>query len=451
MSNDSTNVVIPPYSKETEMMVLGFMISSNYEFSAGSTTLDALDFYLKEHQIIFHALKKLYREDKPADLHLVAEELKKNGQLKAVGGVLYLTSLAQYAGTALHIEEYIEIVKNKSFNRKALQLLEQSREAFLKDPSKPTEVVDKHYHQLIVLGKKYSPNDKASIGEILGGIKSRIDPTPLIQRLQERQAFSKEHDKPFLTGIPTGFVDLDKQVTLLENTNLIILAARPAMGKTALALNITAHVCFEQNFPVAVISLEMGADQIVERFLSMRSGVSGEALKRGTFSDKEFEKIKEEEEKLRKAKLFIYDQNCSTISQVVARARRLKDEEDIRLLVVDYLQFLGTDSGADSRQYEVAEISRKLKLLAMELKIPILCVAQLSRKVEERMDKRPLMADLRDSGQLEQDCDAVVFIYREQYYKPNDRDRGGAAEVFLGKNRHGPTPSVSLHFDQKCG
>lgn len=451
MSDTAHKIIALPNSKETEMMVLGCMLSMSHAFSTAATSLDMLDFYFKEHQIIFQILKKLFREERPADVHLIAEELKKNSHLQTVGGVVYLTSLAQYAGLSSNIEEYIEIVKNKSFNRKALQLLDQARETFLKDPTNPSEAAEGHYQRLVELGKTYSPNDKASIGDILVGSKSRVDPTPLIQRLEERQNFAKEHNKPFITGIPTGFLDLDNQVTILENTNMIILAARPAMGKTALALNIAAHVCFDQNFPVAIISLEMGADQIVERFLSMKSGVSGEALKRGTFSDKDLKKLREEEAKLRNGKLFIYDHNCASVSQVVSRARRLKDEEDIRLLIVDYLQLLGTDGGADSRQYEIAEVSRKLKLLAMELKIPILCVAQLSRKVEERTDKRPLMSDLKDSGQLEQDADAVLFIYRDEYYKPNGGDRGGCAEVYLGKNRHGPTPSVSLHFDKNCG
>ncbi len=444
-----TKVRIAPNSKESEMMVLGCMLTSTNALNVGSESLSKEDFYFVENQTIFNTLKSFYKEDKPADIHLICENLKRLDKLKTVGGPAYITTLAQYAGTSAHIEEYCKILKNKSHSRQYLSISKEAENEFLNDPENAAKISEKYHRKFIDLGKRYSPNDKASIGEILSGNKSRIDPTPVIERLKTRQEFHEEHGKPFLTGLPTGYIDFDNKVTILEDTSLIVVAGRPAMGKTALVLNILSNICFDQNMPVGFISLEMGADQLVERMLSIRSGVAGEKIKRGTFNNEDYEKLKKEDEKLRKANFFIHDQAVSTVSQVVSRARRLKDEEDIRILAIDYIQLLGTDSGNDSRQYEVAEVSRTLKRLAMELRIPVIIIAQLSRKVEERTNKKPLMSDLRDSGQIEQDADAILFVYRREYYDPMDKK--GQAEIILSKNRHGPTCNVDLSFRSECG
>ena len=367
-----------------------------------------------------------------------------------MGGVAYLATLAQFAGTSGHIEEYIEILKTKSFSRQAYYLLEEGKREFYTDPLDPVERIEKMRNQLVDLGRRYSGSDKTSVGEILCGKKSRIDPIPMIERIAERRQYFKRHKKPFMTGIPTGFAEIDQEATLLEDTNLVVVAARPSMGKTAFAINIANHVCIERQKPVVIFSLEMGADQLVERFLSLRSGISGEKIKRGELSDSEFEKLKKEEEILRSAKLFIQDRNCSSINQILLKARQLKEEEDISLVIVDYLQLLTVGDGAESRQYEVAEISRKLKLLALEIKTPLICISQLSRKVEERRDHRPMMSDLRDSGQIEQDSDVVIFIQRREYYDPQDSP--GGAELIVAKNRNGaPIPSIILQFEGKSG
>ncbi|MBS0625981.1 MAG: replicative DNA helicase [Verrucomicrobia bacterium] len=439
----------PPHSKESEMMVLGCMLSGRYALAIGSA-LDCNDFYFSEHKIIFQSLKSLHAAGKPSDIHLAAEELKKMAELQKVGGVAYLTDLAQFAGTSAHVHEYIEILKTKSYSRQAFQLLEEGKKELLNDPVDPGGIVESTHSKLIHLSKRYSSSEMASIGEILSGAKSRIDPIPLIERIEERQQYYKRHNKPFMTGIPTGFIDLDQETTILEETNLVIVAARPAMGKTALAINMANHVCVELQKPVSIFSLEMGADQLVERFLSLRTGIPGERIKRGILMDRDFLRLKEEENALRSAKLFIHDQNCSSVTQIISKARRLKEEEDVSLFIVDYLQLMQAGGKSESRQYEVAEISRRLKLLAMELKTPFICISQLSRKVEERQGHRPMMSDLRDSGQIEQDSDVVIFIQRREYYDPQDKP--GIAELIVAKNRNGgSTPSISLHFDGKCG
>jgi replicative DNA helicase len=440
----------PPHSKESEMMVLGCMLSNRHSHATAASILESSDFFFDEHKLIFQVLRRLYREDKPAEIHLTAEELRKNEHLQAIGGVAYLTGLAQYAGTSAHIQEYVQILKAKSFNRQASLLLEEAKKAFFSDPSDPNDIAEKVHRRLHDLGKRYSNSEKTSIGEILSGAKSRIDPIPLIERIEERQQYFKIHKKPFMTGVPTGFPEIDNETTLLEDTNLVVIAARPAMGKTAFALNIANHICSERKKPVGIFSLEMGADQLVERFLSLRTGIAGEKIKRGSLSDMDMMRIKEQESFLRSAKLFIHDQNCGTIAQIVAKAKSLKEEEDISLLIIDYLQLLNGGGHSESRQYEVAEISRKLKLLAMEIKTPIICVSQLSRKVEERQGHRPMMSDLRDSGQIEQDSDVVMFIQRHDYYDPLDKP--GTAELIIAKNRNGgSTPSIQLHFDGKSG
>jgi len=266
-------VKIAPNSKESEMMVLGSMLTSQNALSVGVESLSNQDFYYAEHKEIFNELKELYRKDKPADVHIICESLRDKEKLKKIGGPAYITTLAQYAGTSAHVEEYCNIIRRKSYSRQALNTFQEAENDFLKDPEYPEKLTEKYHQKLVDLSKRYSPNDKASIGEILSGNKSRIDPIPTIERLKSRQEYYKEHGESCLTGLPTGFIDIDKKVTLLEDTNLIVIAGRPAMGKTAFALNILSNICFEQGASVGFISLEMGADQLVERMLSARSGV----------------------------------------------------------------------------------------------------------------------------------------------------------------------------------
>lgn len=443
-----TKIKIAPNSKESEMMVLGSMLTSINALNIAADILDDTDFYYTEHKLIFQVLKDAHQNDKPADLHLVCEELKRKDRLAAVGGAAYLTTLAQYAGTSAHIEEYCDILKNRAFSRQAISICEDGEEEFLQDPEDPAKTLEKYSNKFIELSKRYSPNDRVSIGDILFGSNS-IDSIPIIEKLRIRQEYFQSYGEEFITGLPTGFKDFDDRVSVLDNTNIIVIAGRPAMGKTACALSILCNICMDQELPVGFISLEMGADQLAERILSIRTGISGEKIKRGTFTEDEFKKLKDEDAKLRSAKFFIHDQAIETVSQVVSRSRRLKDEEDIRILAIDYLQLLGVNGTSDSRQYEVAAVSKTLKALARELKIPIIVVAQLSRKVEERSDKRPLMSDLRDSGQIEQDADAIIFVYRRDYYDKTDKP--GQAEFILVKNRHGSTTSVSLSFQSDCG
>ncbi len=436
-----------PHSKEAEMMVLGSMLSSPLALKIGTEQLALSDFYIKEHQFIYQTLKNLHKKGKPADVHLACEDLKSNDKLKEVGGTEYIITLVQYAGTSTHVEEYCKSIRTHAFARHQIQLSRTFCEELLKSKQDPFVLSEKYQQHLTTLSKQYVSNDRVSLGSVLDGVNSKTDTTPLLERLIERQKFYRETGKQFSTGIPTGFIDLDALATLLENTHLTVIAGRPSMGKTTFALNIAEYVCFNQKIPVAIFSLEMGADQLAEKIISSQSGVPVTKMKSGAITDSELRKIENTICTIRSAPFYIYDQASATISTIIAKARQLREKEQIGLMVVDYLQLLEVDGGGDSRQYEVAEISRRLKLLAMELQIPVVCIAQLSRKVEERTEKRPLMSDLRDSGQIEQDADAVVFLYRRDYY--NKGDSPGKAEVIVAKNRHGPTGTAHLSFQQE--
>lgn len=439
--------VEPPHSKETEMMVLGCMLSKEEALRTAACSIHPHDFYFQEHKHIFQALQQLYREGKPGEIYLAAEELRQRGQLEAAGGIAYLAALAQFSGAFGNVQDYVELLLNQSFHRQAFHLLEEGKKELFNESHSPAESIEKVRHKLVGLSRKYSTGDKASLGDILSGTTSKVSGT-FLARIEERRHYYKRNNKPFMAGLPTGFAELDKEATLLEKTNLVVVAARPSMGKTAFAINLANYVCIEKQKPVALFSLEMGADQLVERLFSLRSGISGEKIKRGELTDAELFRLQEEEHQLRSAKFFIQDKNCSTIAQIEATASRLKEEEGVELFIIDYLQLL-SGSGSENRQYEVAEISRKLKLLTLELQTPILCISQLSRKVEERQGHRPQMSDLRDSGQIEQDSDVVLFIQRRDYYEPGEAP--GLAEIIVAKNRNGAVFSSTLHFDGACG
>lgn len=436
-----------PSSKESEMMVLGTMLTNQDALKIGADSLNDSDFYFADHRTIFQVMKECYRKDTAIDVHIACEALKGTAKLSAVGGVAYVTTLAQYAGTSAHVEEYAKIVKDLAVRRRAIDVAGELARLAQEEPKDVQRIIEKIQRDLTDIARRCSIESDASVGEIFSGAKSR-DTKAIVNKLKERQDYFEKHNKPFPTGISTGFADLDKETTILERMNLVVIAGRPAMGKTAFALNIADNVS-RQGKPIGFISLEMSKEQLSERMLSIHTKISGENLKRGEFSDTELSSLEHEAEELAKTPFYIIDNHCETIAQVISGARRLKDKKHIELLVIDYLQLLSVDGGADSRQYEVAEISRRLKTLAMELEIPVIAISQLSRKVEERTDKRPQLSDLRDSGQIEQDADVALFVYRPSYYDKNDKP--GQAEILVRKNRNGSIAEISLNFDQGSG
>lgn len=442
------NVRIAPNSKESEMIVLGSMLTSINSLNIGADGLDESDFYFTEHRIIFQALKNAYRNDKPADVHLIGEELKRQDKLKAIGGLGYLATLAQYAGTAAYIEEYIELVRDKSILRKMINAAQDVERGALNNPEDVHVLLDDAQAKFFLISQAANSNAGILIKDLLSGVKAHSQ-LPYLKELQERQEqFQKKGtDELGITGIPTHFVDLDKLIDGLGASNLMILAARPAMGKTALALNIAENVAFKNSLPVGIFSLEMTAEQLLHRMICSQAEVESDKIRAGSINGIEYQRVVAAVNSMMKGTVVIDDQPGLKITDLRARARRMKESYDIQLLVVDYLQLIsgsGLSRSGENRQNEISEISRMMKTLARELNLPILCLSQLSRKVEERQGHRPMMSDLRESGSIEQDSDIVMFLLRREYYDPYDKP--GLAELIVAKNRHGAVGSVNLTY-----
>jgi replicative DNA helicase len=447
MSDLQQNARVAPNSKESEMMVLGCMLTSINALNIAADALDDADFYYNEHKLIFQVLKAAYKNEKPADVHLIAEELKRQDKLKAIGGVGYLTTLAQYAGTSAYIEEYTEIVRDKAVLRRMVYAAQTIEKSALSEPDDVYASLDDAQKMFFQISQAANPLSGVLIHDILSGVKAESK-LPYLKELQERQERYLEcgPDQQRVTGIPTGLVDLDTMIHGLNKSNLMILAARPAMGKTALAINIAENVCFKSGLPVGIFSLEMSAEQLVHRIICSQSEVSSEKIKTGSINGMEYQSIVTCVSTMQQHTMIIDDQPGLKITDLRARARRMRETYGIRFLVIDYLQLL-SGSGTrfqENRQNEISEISRLLKNLARELDIPILCLSQLSRKVEERTNHRPMMSDLRESGSIEQDSDLVMFLLRREYYDPMDKP--GMAELIVAKNRHGGVGSVNLTF-----
>lgn len=420
---------LPPHSRDAEMMVIGSTLTN---INAVNSVLDKLneeDFYFLEHKLIFQVLKLAYKQDRPIDVRLAAEELKRQNKLDVVGGINYLTTLAQFAGTSAYVEEYSEIVKNKATLRKMIQTAQLIEKKSIEEPADFREVLNEAQNLFFKISQTSCSGDGVLLSHMLEGI-STISKKPFLTEIQEKQeAFRLSGDKNnyiSLTGLPTHFIDVDRLLNGFMPSNLMILAARPAMGKTALALNIAENICFKQGVPVGIFSLEMSAEQLLHRLVCSQSEVESQKIQLGNLTGHDFQKIVAAVEEMKKHKLFIDDQPGIKISDLKARARRMKESHGIKFLIIDYLQLLsgsGSFRSQESRQNEISEISRDLKTLARELHIPILCLSQLSRKVEDRATHRPMMSDLRESGCLSGDSlipsiEGKTFTIEELAEKP---------------------------------
>ncbi len=448
MSEAKAKLKSPPNSKESEMMVLGCMLTSINALNISAGMLDDSDFYYNEHKLVYRILKEAYKKDLPVDVHLVAEELKRQDLLSAVGGVGYLTTLAQYAGTSAHIEEYASLVHNKALLRRMIHAAQVIETTALEEPDHVLTALDSAQQLFFQIGQQAHGRDGVLLRQVLDGTKSESK-LPFLKELEQRQDRFNTlgPEDPGVTGVPTHFIDLDKMINGLGKSNLLILAARPAMGKTALAINIAENVCFKGGMPVGIFSLEMSAEQLVHRLICSQSEVESDKIKRGSLNGQEYQQIYACVERIKNHNMVIDDQPGLNVNDLRARARRMKEAYGIELLVIDYLQLLsggGSGRGPENRQSEISEISRLLKNLARELNIPVICLSQLSRKVEERIGHRPIMSDLRESGSIEQDADVILFLFRREYYDPHDKP--GQAECIVAKNRHGAIGTVNLAF-----
>lgn len=444
---------IPPNSKESEMMVLGSMLTNINSLNIAAEMLDDADFYYSEHKTIFSVLKQAYHLDKPADVHLVAEELKRGEKLEGVGGVAYLTTLVQYAGTSAYIEEYTELVHSKATLRRMILAAQEVEKEALQDPQDVSTTLDNAQKKFFEIGQRAHGNNGVTIHELLTGKKATSE-LPFLEELQKRQEdyFNRDPDDLGISGISTHFIDFDKMVGGFSPSNLMIIAGRPAMGKTAFAINVAENICFKNGMPVGIFSLEMTAEQLLHRIICGQSEVESDKIKKGSLSGEEYQRIVSVVNHIQNHTMVIDDQPGLKITDLRARARRMKEAYGIEFLVIDYLQLIsgsGSVRSQENRQNEISEISRMLKNLARELHIPILCASQLSRKVEERQGHRPMMSDLRESGSIEQDSDLVMFLLRREYYDPYDKP--GMAELIVAKNRHGAVGDVHLTFRKELG
>ncbi len=427
----------PPFSPEAEVSVLGGMLIDQDAVARAVEVIRDSMFFREAHRRLYRAMTRLFNRGDVIDVITLSEELKKTGELDAAGGLPYLAELLDAVPTAANIEYHAKIVREKALLRHLIEAASKIiQDAYDQGERSVEEVLDEAESRVFQVAQTRDRSGFVWIKEILWPTFEHIE------RLQE--------SKSGLTGTPSGFTDIDKMTTGLQKGELCIVAARPSMGKTSWILNVAQNAAIEHSIPVAIFSLEMSKEQLVQRLLCAEGRVDSQRLRRGQLSADEYQRLAASAAHLNTAPLWIDDSPGATILEMRAKARRLKAETDLGLLVIDYMQLMSGHGRSESRVQEVSEISRGLKALARELEVPVVALSQLSRAPEQRTDRRPQLSDLRDSGSIEQDADVVMFLYRpEYYYGPVDKDGAsieGKAEMVIAKQRNGPTGTVDLFF-----
>ena len=429
---------IPPHSLEAESSVLGGVLLDNSSWDKIGDLLAEEDFYRYEHRLIFGAIHSLMNAARAADTLTVFEHLKAQGKAEEAGNIEYLNSLAQYIPSESNIRRFAEIVRERAMLRKLLSVSEEITTSAMNTGGRavPT-ILDEAEQKIFNVGEE-------SARKRQGFQKMDTLGSTLLDRVKEMAANPND-----VTGVPTGFIDLDRMTSGLQGGDLIVLAARPSMGKTALAINIAEHVALNEGLPVAIFSMEMGAAQLVVRIVGSLGRIDQNRLRTGKLQPDEWSRLIETSDRIGKSSMFIDESPGLTPSELRANARRLSRRcGKLGLIVVDYLQLMSGSNGTDgdNRATELGEISRGLKMLAKELQCPVIALSQLNRGVEQRTDKKPMMSDLRESGAIEQDADVIMFIYRDDYYTKELSKEPGVAEIIIAKQRNGPTGSVKLAF-----
>jgi len=425
---------LPPQSPEAEQSLLGCLMLDKEAIVKVIDSIKAEDFYKGIHQDIFQSMADLYERSEPIDILSVSARLKEKGRLDEVGGAAYLTSLINTVPTATHVANYGKIVRQKKVLRDLISASEEIGLAAFNESEEVEVLLDKAEKAVFEIGQRAITQFFVSIKDILPETFERLD------------NLSKHHGT--LRGVPMGFKDLDNKLSGLQNTDLIILAARPGVGKTALALNIAKNVAIRENKAVGIFSLEMGKDQLTERLISSTGNIESWHLRTGQLTNDDFSRLQQAMSMLNEAPIYINDVGSVNILQMRALARRLQSSKGLSLLIIDYLQLMQPMNRFASPVQQVTENTRALKILAKELNIPVLVLSQLSRAVEQRVPAIPKLSDLRESGSIEQDADIVMFIYRDDMYNENSL-KPGVAEVLIEKHRNGPTGTISLFFDKE--
>ncbi len=427
---------VPPQANDAEVAVLGAMMLDVEAIGAGAELLSPESFYRESHRKMFRAIMDLFSKSEAVDLVTLTEELKRKKQLDDVGGAAYLSTILGSVATAANVRYHAKIVLEKAVLRRLISVATEVVQEAYDAGGDAAEILDRAENMIFDIAQSRVRRDFMPMREIL---KHSFE---VIQELYDK----KEH----VTGIGSGFDDLDKLTSGFQRSDLVIIAGRPSMGKTALALNITANAAIKHNTPVAIFSLEMGKEQLVQRMLCSEARVDAHKLRTGYLADRHWSSLTTAAGQLSEAAIYIDDTPAMTVLEMRSKARRLKAEVDVGVLIVDYMQLMRGTGRIENRQQEISEISRSLKALAKELNIPVLALSQLSRAVEQRGgDRRPILSDLRESGAIEQDADVVMFVYRGEQYERTPENQG-LAEIIIGKQRNGPTGTVKLAFRPEC-
>ncbi len=428
---------VPPHSIEAEQSVLGGLLLDNAAWDRIADFINEHDFYRYDHRLIFHNIGRLISQAKPADVITVYEQLQVAGKAEEVGGLAYLNALAQNTPSAANIRRYAEIVRDRGVLRQMVTIADEiSAGAFNPQGRDVRQLLDEAESKVFAIAEEGARGQKGFL---------EIQPllTQVVERIDELYHRDNQSD---ITGIPTGFADLDRMTSGMQGGDLIIVAGRPSMGKTAFSLNIGEYVAVSHGLPVAVFSMEMAGTQLAMRMLGSVGRLDQHRLRTGRLLDEDWPKLTHAIQKMNDAQLFIDETPALNPMELRARSRRLARQcGQLGLIIIDYLQLMSGSGGGENRATEISEISRSLKGLAKELNCPVIALSQLNRSLEQRPNKRPVMSDLRESGAIEQDADVILFIYRDQVYNPDSPDKG-TAEIIIGKQRNGPIGTVRLTF-----
>ncbi|HHN64976.1 MAG TPA: replicative DNA helicase [Nitrospirae bacterium] len=427
---------LPPQNLEAEQSVLGAVLLDNEALLKALEIITPEDFYRDSHKKIFNAMIELFEKNEPIDIITLTDHLRMKDQLETIGGVSYLTSLVNFVPTAANVRHHARIVREKSLMRGLIQTATEIVSMVYEEGLPADDLVDIAEKNIFAISDK---RVKTSFSKLKDVIKDSFE---MIEGLYDR--------KEAITGVPSGFHDLDELTTGFQQGDLIIVGGRPSMGKTALALNIAQHVGVELGEPVAIFSLEMSKKQLALRMLCSEAMVDSNRVRKGFIRKEDWHKLTSAAGKLAEAPIFIDDSSSTSVLEMRAKARRLKMEHGLSLVIVDYLQLMKGRGSFERREQEISEISRSLKGLAKELEVPVIALSQLNRGVEQRHDKRPTLADLRESGAIEQDADVILFLYRDEVYNKNSSDNRGKAEIIIAKQRNGPTDTVYLTYLSHC-
>ena len=422
---------VQPHSKEAEQAVIGSMLMDKDAILVASEALRGEDFYIPQCGILFDTMVELYQDGKPAELVTILTKLEEKGISPEICGMEFIREVTDAVSTSANIKYYVQIVAEKSLSRRLIKISEGIANACYQNKEPMDVILEETEKQIFNIVQKRGAGEYEDIRQVV------------LRSLKTIEMAAKSSGR--ITGIATGFTDLDYKMAGLQRSDLVLIAARPSMGKTAFVLNLAEYIALHSKVATVIFSLEMSKEQLVNRLLAMNSRVDSQNIRTGDLKDSEWADLMESARNIGESNLVIDDTPGITISELRSKCRKLKLEKDLGVVIIDYLQLMNGSGKTESRQQEISEISRSLKALAREINCPVVALSQLSRAVEQRPDKRPMLSDLRESGAIEQDADVVMFIYRDEYYH-KDTEEPGVTEIIIGKQRNGPTGTVKLKW-----